>query len=123
MANRVTGSEVKEIIKTSLTDSEVEPFITSANQLVTEKLADSDHSDDRLKEIERWLSAHFVAIRDPRMRSQSVGEARDQYHVPNLGKGLDSTVYGLQVKLLDTTGTLYNLGGVKVVFKVTPASA
>jgi hypothetical protein len=123
MANRVTGSEVKEIIKTSLTDSEVEPFITSANQLVTEKLADSDHSDARLKEIERWLSAHFVAIRDPRMRSQSVGEARDQYHVPTLGKGLDSTVYGLQVKLLDTTGTLYNLGGVKVVFKVTPASA
>ena len=74
MANRVTGSEVKEIFQTTLTASEVEVFITPANQLVTEKLAASGLSDDRLKEIERWLAAHLLAVRDPRKRRQQIGD-------------------------------------------------
>lgn len=107
MANRVTSSEVKEIIATSLTD--VTAFITPANLIVTEKLANSGLSDDHLKEIEKWLSAHFVAIRDPRLQSQSIGSISEAYQV-GTGVDLDSTSYGQQVKLLDTTGLISSLG-------------
>ena len=123
MANRVTGSEVKEIFQTTLTASEVEVFITPANQLVTEKLAASGLSDDRLKEIERWLAAHLLAVRDPRKRRQQIGESNETYHVSTLGDyGLKTTYYGQQVLLLDTTGIMHGLGGKTVSIAVVPGS-
>ena len=111
MANRVTGAEVKEIINTSLTTSEVTPFITAANQIVTSKLGGQGVTSNSLKEVERWLSAHFVAIRsqDSVAKAEKTGEASVTRH----GKtemGLDFTPYGQQAKLLDPTGRLNSAG-------------
>jgi len=107
---RVTATEVKEIIDTDLSDAIVDVFINSANIIVTDRLGDNtDITADHKKEIERWLSAHLVAIRDQRSESEKVGDASVKYQ-GKTGLGLDVTLYGQQVKVLDTTGTLDNLG-------------
>jgi len=107
MAARVTATEVKAIIETDLSDVEVAPFMTMATLIVDEQLADSDYSDDRLKEIERWLAAHFVAMRDPRTASESVAGMNDSFE-GQTGKGYDFTRFGQQALLLDTGGHLSN---------------
>lgn len=114
MANRVEHFEVLEIIDTSLGDTI--PFITAANLIVTEKLGDSSLSAAHLKEIERWLAAHLIAIRDPKASMEKVGEAQVQYISPKTGLGLEGTSYGQQVLLLDTTGTLNSIGKQAVSF-------
>jgi len=112
---RVTGAEVLAIIDTELTAIEVAPFITVANIIVTNQLT-GEHSADLLKEIERWLAAHFVAIRDPRAKTEKTGDASTSYY-GEAGKGFDHTPYGQQVLALDTTGILASLGKRKAEFR------
>lgn len=112
---RVTSDEVKEIIETSLTD--ISAFITSANLIVTNVLSEEGLGTSTLKEIERWLAAHLVAIRDPKVKSEKAGDGAAVYEMGTLGKGLDFTSFGQQVKLLDTSGKLANLGRIPAKLK------
>jgi len=111
MANRVTGTEVKTIITTVKTADQVESFITPANLLVSDALSGSGFSAARLAEIEKWLSAHFVAIDDSsaRVTEKEVGEASEKYE-GRTDMGLKFTRYGQQAMMLDTSGALANLG-------------
>lgn len=114
---RCTGVEVKEILDTVLTEDEVIPFITAANLVVTDMLSSSSLSTAMLKEIEKWLAAHFVAIRDPRISRENTEEVSATYHGKS-DMGLDHTPYGQQVRLLDTTGAMTNLGKRKASVEV-----
>jgi len=107
MSTRVTSDEVKEIIDTDISD--ISTFITAANLIVTDKLGSAGLSSALMKEIERWLSAHFVAIRDQMPQSEKTGESSIKYQ-GKTDMGLDFTSYGQQVKLLDTSGILVALG-------------
>ena len=111
MANRVTGTEVKTIITTVKTDSEVENYIPSANVLVTEVLSGSGFSDDRKALIEKWLAAHFVAIDDAstRIMEEKAGDATNKYE-GRTGMRLNYTRWGQQVLILDTSGSFADLG-------------
>jgi len=102
---RVTEAEVKEIFDTDIT---LTPFITAASQIVDTKLLNKGLTDEQLKEIERWLSAHLAANSDMRADRQEMGDSRVEYN-RKYGLGLDSTMYGQQVKVLDTTGIMSNL--------------
>jgi len=84
---RVVDAEVREIIDVDSSITSLTPFITVANLLVTDKLAGTGLSAEMLKEIERWLSAHFVAIRDPRAKSESIGGISVTYEGRLGGKG------------------------------------
>lgn len=106
---RVTGAEVKEIIDTSLSASDIGPFIEAATLLVTKRLSGAGLGADLLKEIERWLAAHFVSMRDQRVSSRKLGDASDTYQ-GQTGMGLDYTSFGQQAKMLDPTGNLAKLG-------------
>ena len=115
MADRVTGTEVKEIIKTRLTASEIAPMITAANLLVTAKCSSAGYSTVELKEIERWLSAHFVAVRDPSgsISEKKIGEASEKYQRGSKAQSkeaLEGTPYGQQALILDYKGSLTDLG-------------
>ena len=101
---RVSGSEVQDIIDTDL--ETLTPFIDAASQLVD---GISGLGAATLKEIERWLAAHFIAIRDQRTVKDAVGDSSHTYG-GKTGMGLDATLYGQQVKLLDTTGYLVSVG-------------
>lgn len=107
---RVTGEEVKEIINTSLTEDECDPFISSANVIVNNRLNGTSATSTDKYHVELWLSAHLIYIREPGRKSEEIGDAKDEYHLPGVGKGLEATPYGQQVLLLDPTGEMQNLG-------------
>lgn len=102
---RTTDVAVEGIIETEV-DIPLTPFIEVANALVTEKCLESSYSDERLELIERWLSAHFYAVRDLRRRSEGVDGVNESFAVGQLGKILESTMYGQMAMLLDTAGNL-----------------
>lgn len=102
---RSTEAEVKEIINTDLTDEQVSPFLKSANLLVTSVLTGKGYSDAVMEDIELWLAAHFVAIRDPRTTKEKIGDAEDTYQ-GKFGDKLNGTSYGQQVLLIEYKGVL-----------------
>lgn len=104
MAARVDTAEVKEIIATALDN--LTAFIMPANMLVNELLLDKGFDEARLTEIERWLAAHLVAIRDPRMTERSLENSRQGYEAPRIGQHLNGTRYGQMAIMLDTSRTL-----------------
>ena len=84
------------------------PFIQTAAVLCDELLADTEYSNSRLELIERWLAAHFYAIRDNRIDTERAGSVSASYQY-KLGTGLQVTMYGQQVLRLDTSGAFAKL--------------
>lgn len=114
----VTVDEVKEIIDTSLTDDQITAFINMAATLVTDKLSTQTClSTEMKKEIEKLLSAHFLSIRERRVKSEKIGDASVTYD-GTTGAGLNSTLYGQQAIILDCSNTLVNLGKINMEFEV-----
>lgn len=105
---RITDAELLEIIDVDSTITNYTPFILAASLMVDNNLVDSGLNDETLKEIERWLAAHFIAIRDPRLSAEKAGSVSVDYQ-HKLGLNLQSSMYGQQALALDYTGTLYRL--------------
>lgn len=101
----VTSDEVKAIVATSM---DVSTFIATADLIVSEDLADKGLSADRLKQIELYLAAHFLAITQEKggLKSQKIGEAAESYQIRTDMKGFGLTRFGQQAMDLDTSGTL-----------------
>lgn len=119
---RVIQSDVREIITTDKVD--LQPFIIAANLLITNVLATSGLGDPLLKEIERWMSAHFIAMAGTdsdtgQVVEEKIGDASVKYDQGDFRKNLGATRYGRQAMLLDTTGKLANLGKGRAEFRVT----
>jgi len=120
MAARVTADEVEAIMDDSFameSSFDVSPFITVATLVVDDRLSSAGHSDALLKEIERWLSAHLASCKYTRHKSQQIGDTQEALQVGALGKGLEWSSYGQQVKLLDSSGILANVGKRKTVLQ------
>lgn len=115
MAARVTDADVKKLIETTVSPLTI--FIDQAALLVTEEIgtaAASGLSEARLTEIERWLSAHFVAASiDPQSKSEGASGISVSYEGQQ-GMGLNATRYGQQAILLDTTGTLKRMADASI---------
>ena len=108
MANRVTPTEVRQIYAydTSILDADAEVFITAANQMTN--LVNTTGGitvTATLKEIERWLAAHFICIRDPQAASEKAGTV-GQTLQQKVELHFNQTRYGQMALLLDTSGTL-----------------
>lgn len=110
MALRTNATDVLAIMDTDLSEREVSPFITPANLIVTSKLSSSGLSDELLTEIEKWLSAHLASCLSRSVGKEKIADMEITYDGFKPGQGLESTIYGSQVLLLDTTGTLGDLG-------------
>lgn len=100
---RVTDAEVKEILDTTVTTT---PFITAATLLVDQHLLDADLPTALLKEIERWVAAHFACLLDPRLRDMRKGDTTVTFELGKPGLGLQATTYGQQALALDASGRL-----------------
>lgn len=91
-------------------DISVTPFIEAANALVTEICEPvAAYDATRLELIERWLAAHFYALRDPRAKQEQAGTVGQTLHVGWVRMHLQSTLWGQQAMLLDTAGGLARL--------------
>jgi hypothetical protein len=105
---RVTPLEVKQILDGCVVeDSNVAVIINSANKFITKTFAnDSTMSADDLKEIERWLSAHFISITLHRQTAEEkVGDASAVF-TGKWQEGLRMTSYGQTVLMLDSSGLI-----------------
>ena len=104
----VTTTEVAAIIDVS-GDYDLTPFILAADALMTQlDLEGKGLSDALLKEIQRWLAAHFAAQLEKRYASEKTGDAATAYQY-KIDLRLQDTMYGQQAIILDTSGTLRNL--------------
>lgn len=83
----------------------LDPFIETASALVDEVEKEADHSADRLELIERWLSAHFYAMRDPRATQERAGPVAQTLQ-SRVDLNLANSHYGQQAMVLDTSGVL-----------------
>jgi hypothetical protein len=108
---RTTAAEVKEIIKTSLSEAEVLPYVTSANILITQALGSSGLGTDVMKEIERWVAAHMLASTKTRQATDEKAGTASVKYSGQYGANLSSTTYGQMALTLDATGALAALGG------------
>ena len=106
MAARVTDVEVRKIIKVKASE-DVSAFINTAHLLIeTVCVPPGTYDEVRLKEIELWLSAHFVNINFRRTVRDRVEDAERWFEPGKVDLGLKVTWYGQQVLLLDTDGYL-----------------
>lgn len=103
---RITPADVEAIIDFDPAVTDLLPFIAAAEEMVTELCAPvPTYTANRLKIIETWLAAHFVAIRDPRYIEEHIGAASASV-MNKVGFNLQLTPYGQQAMLLDTAGGL-----------------
>jgi len=101
---RTTAQEVKAIMKgTALTYEELQPFVDTAEVLVTETC--SAYGEDLQEKLMMWLAAHLACSADPEVVAEGIGAANVTYG-GRTDLGLDATSYGQKVKLLDRRGLL-----------------
>jgi hypothetical protein len=114
---RTTKDDIEGIIELDASvipnDAAMLPFITIANELVTEYCTGTngpttEYSEERLELIERWLAAHFYTNRDPRATNESAGAVSVGYQ-SSVGLGFDTSHYGQTAMRLDTNGGLSTL--------------
>lgn len=112
--SRVTPTEVKAIIATTLTDPVVQIWIDAANTIVNEN-ADCIGGDAALlTQVELFLSAHNVGMLDSDVRNEIKKEGPDGFQTEymksvNISNELiNSTVYGQQANRL-ANGCLANI--------------
>lgn len=110
---RISVIDVTDIIATTLDNTQVGAFIDTANLLVTQKLGARGLDDMLLAEIEKYLAAHLVCLRDPRMQTKSVSSQMGTANTSYQGRTamrLEATQYGQTVQMLDPTGTFAAAG-------------
>lgn len=78
MAVRTNYVAVGLIIDTTLNSGQVTQFIADASVWVDENLTGEGLSDAVLEQIERYLAAHFITMRDPRLTGTDRGEVSDK---------------------------------------------
>jgi len=114
---RVDIYDLRMLMDTEVPDESIQIFIRSANTLVNTRLSGKGLDEELLKEIEMWLSAHFVAAaRDRITTSETIGPASETY-ANVFSEGLKSTPYGQTAINLDPTGELSKLGSKDIVLK------
>lgn len=106
MALRIVEADLRAILKCGAT-VDLTVFMNTANVLVDDLLGSSSLSANTLKLIETYLAAHLYALTEERgsLASETFGDSTERYH--NVYKaGFNSTRFGQQALVIDTTGTL-----------------
>jgi hypothetical protein len=89
-------------------DAVVTLFVTNAQLILDEDLADKGLSEARLDMIGEYLAAHFAYISHADhagLKSKKMGDASETYFTPG-DAAFSGTIYGMQAIALDTSGTL-----------------
>ena len=107
MAIRTTDAAVAGIILIDVNIS-LTPFIEVASSIVDNVVVPLVYSAASLELIERWLSAHFYAVRDTRVEDEKAGPVSQSFQT-EVDLGFNNTPYGQQAMLIDFKGGLAGL--------------
>jgi len=100
---RTTDALVRAIIDVDAAITDLTPFINTANALVESHC--TDIAEAAATDVETWLAAHFITIRDPRVSSEKAGEVSQNFQY-KLDLGLGCSMYGQTAMGIDPTGGL-----------------
>lgn len=105
---RVNSSEVREVFTELDTRVVIVTCIKAAHLLIERVLVTPERLTDEetLKELERYLAAHFAWQGNPGFSSQSGTGVSGSAHRAPPGKGLDASPFGTIIGALDHTGLL-----------------
>ena len=103
MASNTTDAAIHAIIDVDTSITDLSPFMTAANSTVTAQCTDITAAN--AVEVETWLAAHYLTIRDTRASSESVKGVGQNYQY-KVDLGLNSSMYGQTAMNLDRTGGL-----------------
>ena len=110
MTVRTTATEVKDVITTSLTDVQVDTFISTANVMVNAHLSGSGLGEGLLTEIEKYITAHLIAMtKDQKPMEVEIDGVKEKYQ-GKTGMNLQATFFGQIAVALDSTGKLSMVG-------------
>lgn len=98
---RTDASAVAATISTSLTELQINAFITDANLWVTEELTSYGMSAERLETIERYLACALIRVRDLGLKSAKMDDIAEQYQVDP-----DVNDYMLRAAAFDVSGKI-----------------
>lgn len=101
---RTTAADVEKIIEVD-SSLDIDAFIDDATTFVDEYLTGAGYSDAILEKIEKYLSAHFISMRQRQLTEETFGDAGVKY-AGKFGMGLNGSQYGQQVQVLDKKGIL-----------------
>jgi len=99
---RTTDTAVRKIIEIDA-DLDTKPFIEAASAMVTEHCSTLTATTAEL--VERWLSAHFICITDPRA-TKDVAKGVGASYQSKVDLGLNVSHYGQMALSLDSSGGL-----------------
>lgn len=103
---RVRHLDIQEITESQLDEPIVNAFINTANQLVENLLVGQGLGEETLTEIEKYLTAHFMTLLEPKAHSEQIDT---EYRVTYQGQTkmrLEASFYGQTALLLDSSGSL-----------------
>jgi len=111
--------KIRGIIQTELTDDQLQPYIDTADVLLTEAYMGLSVSTALRFEVQAWVAAHYIAVTRQRVSTkEEAGTAKIEY-AGQYGTGLDSTPWGQTAMALDATGRLKAMntgkGNIKII--------
>lgn len=110
--NDMLIGQLLDIVITVITNST--QFIQTANTLVTKFCSTDNYTVAELTQIETWLAAHFISVKQKIAREEKVDELTDRFEgVTKMH--LQSSLYGQTAMTLDWAGGLstWNLQAIK----------
>jgi hypothetical protein len=102
---RTTRDLVEGIIDIDSDLVSLDPFISAANELVTNICGIAGYTIDLFQQIETWLTAHFYCVLDPRSSQEQAGSVQQQLQ-GKIDLGLKNSLYGQMAMRLDYKGYL-----------------
>lgn len=105
----VDADDVRSIITTALTDTQIDSWIEIASNIITRYSAQCTRaSEATLTLMEKLLTAHLIVSivdRSKAVSSRSFGDSSETYMAMS-GEGIKATPYGQQLIMLDPCGIL-----------------
>ena len=107
---RTSANLIKKIITPAVDTETFAGPIAVANAMVNNYIVNNSKcasvDDTTLELIERYLAAHYYALDNPSIVSESADGTSETYERGQTGMGLDSTRFGQTALELDTCGGL-----------------
>lgn len=119
--SKPTAAQVKSVIQTSLSDSDIDAFMDDAVLIVEQCASIASGSESLQKSVVKWVTAHLINFAEANggvVSMKVLGSATEAYANAPMGEFLKSSVYGMQALMMDRTGCLAKIGQTRSFFEV-----
>lgn len=106
----ITADDVAAVYETDRDATELEPFVAIAEAFTTQFLAGKGLSDAVLKEVQRYVAAHFLFVTETGVHEVlRIADVSERFTKSEKNPGLMDSRFGRMAVTLDPSGTLSEL--------------